>query len=83
MPVQSDGRDAAADATAAKAPVPEQNGKAEAGSRPPQPAASAANLAELAKRKEATRRKEEAGAAREGQLTAKERRATGTLNALL
>ncbi len=38
---------------------------------------SDANLAELAKRKEANRRKEEGGAAREGQLTQKERRATG------
>ena len=72
--VQSEGQDAAANPIAAK--VPEENGTAETGSKPlSRP--SEANLAELAKRKEAARRKEEAGAAREGQLTAKERRATG------
>jgi hypothetical protein len=74
--VQSEGQDAAATAIAAK--VPEDTGTVEAGSKPlSRP--SEANLAELAKRKEAARRKEEAGAAREGQLTAKERRATGRI----
>lgn len=75
--MQSEGQDAAATAIAAK--VPEDNGTVEAGSKPlSRP--SEANLAELAKRKEAARRREEAGAAREGQLTAKERRATGAFS---
>lgn len=84
-PLQSEGQEATADATAAKAaPAQEQNGTAEAesrGSRPPRPDASTTNLAELSKRKQEARRKEEAGAAREGQLTNKERRATGMADA--
>lgn len=77
--LQSEGQEEAAEAAEAvpEAEVPEQNGDA-----PPRPMASSANLAELAKRKEAARRKEEAGAAREGQLTAKERRATGVCKLL-